>query len=159
MNDPGAPRPPAPARQGAGNSNGRGGRAGSGFANVLSAQAAAWSPNPQNPPKFFDLPNENGVLRPEIAAKWIANSPLALVDQYATNLKKLRAIMMDCGLQDGLIGSNQQMDASLTRMGIAHRFETYEGDHTNRVKERFETKVLPFFSENLAFSELQSAKR
>jgi hypothetical protein len=66
---------------------------------------------------------------------------------------------MDCGLQDGLIGSNQQMDASLTRMGIAHRFETYEGDHTNRVKERFETKVLPFFSENLAFSELQSAKR
>jgi S-formylglutathione hydrolase FrmB len=159
MNDPGAPRPPAPARQGAGNSNGRGGRAGSGFANVLSAQAAAWSPNPQNPPKFFDLPNENGVLRPEIAAKWIANSPLALVDQYASNLKKLRVIMMDCGLQDGLIGSNQQMDASLTRMGIAHRFETYEGDHTNRVKERFETKVLPFFSENLAFSELQSAKR
>ena len=153
MNNPGAPRPPAPARAPAGANNGRGGRAGGGFANVLWAEAAAWSPNPQNPPKFLDLPNENGVLKPEIAAKWIANSPLAMVDQYATNLKKFRAIMMDCGLQDGLIGSNQQMDESLKRLGIAHKFETYEGDHTNRVKERFETRVLPFFSESLTFAE------
>ena len=165
MNNPGAPRPPAPARQPAapaGDNNGRagrGGRAGGGFANVQSAEAAAWSPNPQNPPKFFDLPNENGVLKPEIVAKWIANSPLAMVDQYATNLKKYRAIMMDCGLQDGLVNSNQEMDASLTRLGIAHRFETYEGDHMNHVKERFETKVLPFFSENLTFAGGQAAKR
>jgi hypothetical protein len=37
----------------------------------------------------------------------------------------------------------------VTRLGVAHRFETYEGNHTNRVRERFETKVLPFFSEQL----------
>src|SRR5688572_716030 len=33
--------------------------------------------------------------------------------------------------------------------GIAHTFETYDGDHTNRVVERIEQKVLPFFSKNL----------
>ena len=31
--------------------------------------------------------------------------------------------------------------------------KTYEGDHTNRVPERIEQKVLPFFSNNLSFNE------
>jgi S-formylglutathione hydrolase len=169
MNNPGAPRPPAPARANDDKANsdkanndkanrdkdGKAARpagAGGGFAKVLSAEAAAWSPNPQNPPTFFDLPNENGTLRPEIAAKWIANSPLAMVDQYLSNLKEYRAVMMDVGLQDGLAASNKEMDASLTQVGIPHKFETYEGDHTNKVKERFEAHVLPFFSENLKTS-------
>lgn len=155
MNNPGARRA-APARQEATNGN----RAGRGvFANVVSAEAAAWSPDPQNPPKFFDLPVENDVVKPEIAAKWIANSPLAMVDQYVPNLKKYRAIMMDVGLQDGLAASNEEMDKSLTRLGISHRFETYEGNHMNRVKERFETKVLPFFSQTLTFAGVQAARR
>ena len=143
MNNPGAPRPPArqsaatPENQDKGEKAGRSGRAG-GFANVLSAEGAAWSPNPQNAPKFFDLPTENGTVLPEIAAKWIANSPLAMVDQYITNLKQYHALMMDVGLQDGLAASNQEMDASLTQVGVPHKFQTYEGDHTNRVKERYE---------------------
>ena len=159
MNNPLAPRPPAPAREPAAN-NGQGQRAGRGpgFANVQSAEAAAWSPNPQNPPKFFDLPTENGAVRPEIAAKWVANSPLAMVDQYIPNLKKYRAVMLDVGLQDGLAASNKEMDAELTRLGVAHTFETYEGDHMNHVKDRFESSVLPFFSANLR-SAATSAKR
>jgi hypothetical protein len=32
---------------------------------------------------------------------------------------------------------------------VAHQFEEYEGDHGNRVRERFATKVLPFFSQHL----------
>ncbi len=146
MNNPAAPRRPAPAQP----ANDRGGsRRPAAFANALSAQAAAWAPNPQNPPKFFDLPTENGVVRPEIAAKWIANSPLAMVDQYVPNLKQYHAVMLDVGLQDGLAESNQEMDRSLTRLGVAHTFETYEGDHMNHVKDRFALKVLPFFSEKL----------
>ncbi len=151
MNNPAAPRPAAAT----GNA---GARRNAAFANVISAEAAAWSPNPKNPPKFFDLPTENDVARPEIVAKWIANSPLAMVDQYVPNLKQYRAIMMDVGLQDGLAATNKEMNESLTRLGVVHTFETYEGDHTNRVKERFETKVLPFFSENLKFQTEQAAK-
>jgi enterochelin esterase-like enzyme len=119
------------------------------FANVNSAMAAAWSPDPMNPPKFFDLPVEGETVHPEIAAKWVANSPLAFVDQYIPSLKKYRSIKMDVGDQDNLAATNKQMDQSLTRLGIVHAFEVYEGNHGNRVKERFETKVLPFFSENL----------
>lgn len=153
MNNPGAARPPAPpaaanATKGPPPNNAKGGR-GNGFSNVGSAEAAAWSPNPKNPPKFFDVPTENGVVRPEIAAKWVANSPLAFVDQYLPSLKSYAAITMDVGDQDNLAGSNKQMDEALTRLGVTHTFEVYEGNHGNRVKERFETKVLPFFSQHL----------
>jgi S-formylglutathione hydrolase FrmB len=144
MNNPGTTSRPAAAGS---NAEGKTGR--SVFANVLSAEGAAWSPNPQNPPKFFDLPMDNGTLRPEIAAKWIANSPLAMLDQYVSNLKQYRALMLDVGLQDGLAASNKDMDAALSQIGIPHKFETYEGNHTNHVKDRFELAVLPFFSENL----------
>jgi len=143
--------PPPPAKEGkAGDGKGKGGRGG--FGNVNFAEAAAWSPNPKNPPQFFDLPTKDGMPVPEIAAKWIANSPLAMVDQYSSNLKKFKAFMMDCGLQDGLQGSNKEMDESLTRLGVPHSYETYEGDHTNHVKDRWVEKVLPFFSANLSFT-------
>jgi hypothetical protein len=34
----------------------------------------------------------------------------------------------------------------------ATTFELYEGDHTNRIAARLETKVLPFFSKQLDFA-------
>src|ERR1051325_820830 len=64
------------------------------------AKAAAWSPNHNNPPLFFDLPSRDGKFRPGIASKWSANAPLSMVDQYIDRLKQLRAIAMDAGAQD-----------------------------------------------------------
>ena len=104
-------------------------------------------------------PPKDGELQPAVAAKWVANSPLAMVDQYIPNLKKYHAIAMEVGLQDGLATSNQELDQALSRFDVVHTFETYEGDHTNRVKKRFETKVLPFFSNNLTFPLARKAKR
>jgi enterochelin esterase-like enzyme len=132
---------------------GRGGRGGrGGFGNTQAAQAAAWSSNPNNPPTFYDLPTVDGQPQPAIAAKWVANSPLVMVDQYLTSLKKYKAIMIEVGTQDGLAAANRQLDESFKKFGIAHTFETYEGDHTNRVPVRIEEKVLPFFSKNLSFA-------
>jgi enterochelin esterase-like enzyme len=132
---------------GAGQGRGRGG-----FGNVQAALAAAWSPNPKNPPDFFDMPIKDGEPQPLVIAKWAANAPLAMIDQYVTNLKKYKAIMIEVGSADGLAASNRQMDQILTDFGVVHTFETYEGDHTNRVVERIETKVLPFFSGSLSFT-------
>ena len=75
-----------------------------------------------------------------------------MIDQYLTNLKKYHAIMGDVGLQDGLSGQNKQLDQMMTDFGITHTFETYEGDHTNRIPERLESKILPFFSNSLSFT-------
>jgi hypothetical protein len=43
------------------------------------------------------------------------------------------------------------MDEALTAAGVKHHFETFEGDHNGQVPMNFETKVLPFFSSQLAF--------
>jgi hypothetical protein len=40
----------------------------------------------------------------------------------------------------------------LTAYGIVHSYDSYDGDHLNRVESRFETKVLPFFAVNLEFN-------
>jgi S-formylglutathione hydrolase len=127
-----------------------GGRAGGGAEGTL-ARAAAWAPNPANPPLYLDLPTKNGEVVPSVAVKWAANSPVAMLDQYVPNLKKYKAIALDVGLQDNLITSNQLLVEGLKRYGIAHSFETYEGDHNNRIPQRLEEKVLPFFSQHLAF--------
>src|SRR5262249_30640359 len=114
------------------------------------ASAAAWSPNPQNPPFFFDLPVKEGKVQPAIVAKWAANAPLAMLDQYVSSLKKYRAIAMDVGLQDNLLNSNRELDAELTKQGVVHTFETYEGDHNSGVAMRFDTKLVPFFAAQLS---------
>jgi S-formylglutathione hydrolase len=116
------------------------------------ASAAAWSPNPNNPPLFIDLPSKNGEIQPAIVAKWAANAPLAMVDQYITNLKRLHAFAFDAGAQDAAIaGTIKVLDEILNNYGVRHTFEIYEGTHTSRVAERIETKTLPFFSQSLTF--------
>jgi len=120
------------------------------LAKALSAQAAAWAPDPMSPPQFFDLPTKDGEIQPLIAAKWVTNSPLVMVDQYVPSLKRYHAIAIDGGTKDPFLTTNKQLDQALTRLGVAHKFETYEGDHGNRIAARFAAKVLTFFSENLA---------
>jgi len=128
------------------------GRGAGGVGNVQLAEAQAWSANPNNPPDFADMPIKDGEVQPLVRQKWIANSPLAMVDQYYSNLKKYAFIGVEVGTMDGLAASNRQLDSLLTQLGVQHTFETYEGDHTNRVPERIEMNVLPFFSKALVFT-------
>jgi enterochelin esterase-like enzyme len=115
------------------------------------ARAAAWSSNPSNPPLFIDLPVKDGKQRPVIAAKWMSNSLIVMLQQYAPNLKKMKAIEMNVGNMDGLAQPNRDMDEALTDAGVPHHFEIFEGDHNGQVPVNFETKVLPFFSKQLEF--------
>lgn len=119
------------------------------------ATAAAWSPNPQNPPLFLDLPVKGGAVQPEILAKWAANAPLAFVDQYVGNLRRYRAIAIDVGDRDGLKGDAAKLHEALDRYGIANSFEIYPGDHTSDVAFRFQDHVIPFFGKNLVFEAQQ----
>jgi enterochelin esterase-like enzyme len=123
-----------------------------GFASAQYATAAAWAPDPKNPPLYFDLPTKDGVPVPEIQAKYAANSPLAFVDQYIGNLKQYRAIAMDVGDQDGLRFDTTKLHDILDHYGIANSFEVYSGTHTSAVADRFQNHVMPFFSKNLCFT-------
>jgi enterochelin esterase-like enzyme len=111
------------------------------------ASAAAWSPNPKNPPLYLDLPI--GAAQQEVLAKWAANAPLAFVDQYIGNLKQYKAIAIDVGDQDGLRVGAAKLHEILDSYGIANSFEIYPGTHTSAVAVRFQNFVMPFFSKNL----------
>ena len=119
---------------------------------VLFASAAAWSPNPTNPPFYVDLPIKDGKLQPHVLKKWDANRPLNTLDQNIFNIRMLHAVAFDAGTNDrGIASSIRVLDTQLKKYGIAHFFEIYEGDHVNRVAERIETKMLGFFGEKLRF--------
>ena len=118
------------------------------------ASAAAWSPNPKNPPLYLDLPlgdNQQAVM-----AKWAANAPLAFIDQYVSGLRRYRAIAIDVGDQDGLRVDAGKLHDALDQYGIANTFEIYPGTHTSDVAVRFQEHVMPFFSRTLSF---EPAKR
>jgi enterochelin esterase-like enzyme len=117
------------------------------------ATAAAWSPNPQNPPFFLDLPFKDGVSQPDVLAKWVANAPLAFMDQYIGNLRQYRAIALDVGDQDGLRVDTAQLHRRLNQYGIANTFEEYSGTHTSKLGDRFQNHVMKFFSDTLCFQE------
>ncbi len=122
------------------------------FARAQLATAAAWSPDPKNPPLYLDLPTKDGAPQPDVLAKWAANAPLAFVDQYIGNLRQYRAIAIDVGDQDGLRTDTGKLHEVLDKYGIANTFEIYHGTHTSAVADRFQNHVLPFFSKNLCSS-------
>jgi S-formylglutathione hydrolase FrmB len=118
------------------------------------ASAAAWSPNPKNPPLYLDLPI--GEQAQAVLAKWAANAPLALIDQYIPNCRRYRAIAIDVGDQDGLRVDAGKLHDVLDQYGIANAFDIYPGTHTSDVAVRFQEHVIPFFSRTLEF---EAAKR
>lgn len=121
------------------------------FVKAVFASAAAWSPDPNKPPLYLDLPTENGEVQPDVVASWVANAPLATVHQYVPELRSLSAIALDAGAQDrGIAETTRQFSEVLTEYGIEHFVEIYDpGDHINRVDERVEEHVLPFFTRHL----------
>jgi len=122
-----------------------------GFGVAQFATAAAWAPDPKNPPLYFDLPTKDGVPVPEVQAKFAANAPLIFVHQYIGNLKQYRAIAMDVGDQDGLRFDAAKLHDILDSYSIVNSFEIYPGTHTSAVADRFQNHVLPFFSKSLCF--------
>ena len=120
---------------------------------ALLASAAAWSPNPKNPPLYLDLPIAE--QQQAVHAKWAANAPLAFVDQYIRELQRYRAIAIDVGDQDGLRADAGRLHDVLDQYGIAHTFEIYPGTHTSDVAVRFQEHVIPFFSRTLSFEPMK----
>ena len=120
-------------------------------ARATLASAAAWSPNPANPPLYLDLPVKDGEMQPAVVAKWAANAPLSFIDQYISSLRQYRGIALDVGDQDVLREDTAKLYDVLDRYGISNSFEEYQGTHTSKVADRFQNHVLKFFSDHLCF--------
>jgi enterochelin esterase-like enzyme len=114
------------------------------------ASMVAWSPNPQNPPFYADFPlGEDGEVDPMVIARWANNSPLAMVAGHTGALKSFAAIGADVGDKDGLVTDDTLIHQELKKFGIAHEWAIYDGDHVNKIGQRFNEVVLPFMADNL----------
>ncbi len=125
-------------------------------ANLLTALTAVYASDTTRPPFYVRFPFrvENNVLSLDsaVVARW--TPLLSEVAGFAENLRQER-IGFDSGDSDGFpeIPVNvRKLDSVLTNLSIPHLFEVYHGTHGNRIKERLETIVLPFFSKTLAGS-------
>lgn len=79
----------------------------------------------------------------------IGDVATASVEASAANLQRYYAIAIDIGTKDALLASNRQLHETLTRLHVPHYYEEHDGGHADKLIERIETRLLPFFSRNL----------
>ena len=125
------------------------------YPEAIICVAQALSPNPGRPPFYVDFPFEmiEEKLRPAQPAygKWEENFPLNMIGRYRANLLKLRGLRFDVGSWDKFTHiriTSRALSADLTKLGVQHIFEEYNGDHLNRIwgrRGRLYTEVLPYF--------------
>ncbi|MEZ4847346.1 MAG: alpha/beta fold hydrolase [Bacteroidia bacterium] len=132
------------------------------FPKVIVAFAKSWSPNPNKPPFYCDLPfeykNDELVANPEVLQKWYANMPLHMIDDKLENIRKLKAIKMDWGRNAGERFTIQcdMFSQRLENVGITHFAEEYIGTHVSGIftlDGRVPNQMLPFFDFYLEFGE------
>lgn len=133
------------------------------FPKVIVAFARSWSPNPDNPPFYCDIPfeyvREELVVHPEVLEKWYANMPLHMIDDNLDNLdnlKQLKAIKMDWGRNAGDRFTIQcdMFSQRLENVGVEHFAEEYIGTHVSGIftrEGRVPNAMLPFFDLYLDF--------
>jgi enterochelin esterase-like enzyme len=130
------------------------------FGKVMVAFGRSWSPNPDKPPFYTDLPFDfsSGELEVNEAAlqKWYDNMPLYMIDDHRENLLKLRAIKFDWGRNAGDRFTTQceMFSQRLENAGITHFAEEYIGTHISDIftpEGRLPQQLLPFFDYYLDF--------
>jgi enterochelin esterase-like enzyme len=131
------------------------------YPKVLVAVARAWSPNPNKPPFYCDFPfsyeGDKMVINQAVLDKWEANMPVYMVNKYADNLRKMKAIKLDWGRNDAARFPIQigMLSQRLENLGINHFAEEYIGDHGNKIwtsDGRVLNDLLPFFNDYLKFN-------
>jgi len=92
---------------------------------------------------------ETGELIPERWRNWLAHDPAIVVDKYADNLRKLRAIYIDCGDEDQyhLHFGSRRLHQALDRLKIVHTYEEFADNHSD-VDYRMDVS-LPFLERAL----------
>ena len=106
----------------------------------IIALAAAISPNPAKPPLFIDLPFDlvDGAFAPRepVHSVWEAASPVNEVSRFAANLRRLRALGIEVGANDGFADIPQSVRSfsrALERAGVKHALDIYDGRHEDRI--------------------------
>ena len=131
------------------------------YPNAIIAMARAFSPNPNNPPFYIDLPylyeGNQLIINDKVLKLWNNQSPVNMVESHVDKLRKLTAIKFDWGRNEENLHippTCKAFSRELELYGIKHFAEEYLGDHTNILwtqDGRAITDLFPFFNQYLKF--------
>jgi S-formylglutathione hydrolase FrmB len=129
-------------------------RARAGEARRIRAMAAAFAPRPPRADVGTPMPFEADSLGrvreiPRVLRAWRTFLPLDRLARDASPYRRLRTIALEFGRQDAIASvpaGARAFAETLHRAGIPYTVEEYTGGHTDHARERFETRLLPFFS-------------
>lgn len=122
--------------------------------NIVTALGAIYTPAVSKPPFFVRFPWEgSSATVVDSVAKFWRDTPLEIIRK--TSPKVLRTVhwAFDAGDHDAFPDiplASAELDRILTGKGVAHSFEIFRGTHGDRIRERVETRLLPFFSRTLS---------
>jgi len=124
------------------------------------AYSAAFAPRPEGRPPFIDYPfSRSGAglaQNPAVLKKLeLGYGGLAeKIECYSGNLSSLRAIVIDYGANDHyqwIPRGCAYLSSLLDQAGITHELRRHDGGHGDKLRERIETQMLPFFSNHLKY--------
>ncbi len=118
--------------------------------NIL-AMAAHYDPDPS---AYLGLrlpvsPDTCEII-PDRWANWLAHDPVVKLETQHANLRKLKALYIDCGSADqfNLVYGARRFARRLGALGISHRYEEFDDNHS-AVDYRMD-ESLPFLAKALA---------
>lgn len=96
--------------------------------------AATYDPDPGSA-LGFRLPFDprNGRLDEAAWARWLRHDPVRIAATHAEALRGLRLLWLECGTKDQfhLLWGARQLHEELDRLGVAHRYEEFDDDHSD----------------------------
>jgi len=118
---------------------------GNDLSSVVYACSACYSPNPDNPPFYVDLPVAfpSGELIQEVWDRWLSFDPVVNWRGRLDNLCKLNGILVDVGCNDDayLQWGHRLLSHRLREAGVAHEATENTGNHGGRTRERFQVAL------------------
>jgi S-formylglutathione hydrolase FrmB len=124
-----------------------------GSGKVINALAMAASYDP-DPTQFFGIRLPVTFDTCEIIVErwtnWLRQDPVVAIETQAGNLRRLKALYIDCGEKDqfNLLYGARRFVRRLNELGIAHRYEEFPDNHTG-VDYRMDVS-LPFLAQALS---------
>jgi S-formylglutathione hydrolase len=123
----------------------------------LYAYGAAFVPHTDLHPPYAQFPfaDDADSLDSEILQKWEHGfgGIEERIDSYQQSDAKLDSVVLDVGANDAdrwILDGCEYVSARLNDAGIPRDLRMHEGGHEDRLRERMEAHMLPFFSRELA---------
>jgi enterochelin esterase-like enzyme len=118
---------------------------------MFCAMSAFYDPDPEAP-LGMRLPGDpyTAQLDPERWENWLRHDPVVLVEEHVKDLRRLKAIWLDCGNRDQfrMHFGMRRFHRKLEEYGVPHVYEEFDDDHT-AVDYRMD-RFLPFLARALS---------